>query len=234
MISKKINISAFFPAYNEEDNVVKMTNSFINVLNEIADNYEIIIVNDGSKDKTGEVARRLCKKNSVVKLVEHKKNQGYGAAVKSGLRAAKYEWIFFTDGDNQFDVKEIKKFVPYIKDYKIIIGYRVDRQDGFMRYLNARAWGKLVGFLFPELKEIKDIDCAFKLIKKELIDEINLETTGAMISAEILLKIIRNGHQVKQINVHHYPRQAGEQSGANLKVIARAFKELFRFYKEFK
>jgi len=234
MALKRINISVFFPAYNEQDNVVKMTNSFVDVLNEIADNYEIIIVNDGSKDKTGEIAGELCKKNSAVKLVEHKKNQGYGAAVKSGLRAAKHEWIFFTDGDNQFDVKEIKKFLPYIKNYKTIIGYRVERQDSFLRYLNAWAWGKLVGILFPELKDIKDVDCAFKLIKKELVDKIELKTTGAMISAELLLKIIKNGEQIKQIDVNHYPRKAGEQSGANFRVIGRAFKELFKFYKEFK
>ncbi len=234
MTLKKINISAFFPAYNEEDNIVKMTSSLVNVLNEIADNYEVIIVNDGSKDKTGEVARELCKKNSTVRLVEHKENQGYGAAVKSGLRAARYEWIFFTDGDGQFDVKEIKKFLPYTKDYKIVIGYRLKRQDNFMRLLNAWAWGRLVGFLFPELKKIKDIDCAFKLIRKELIDEIEFRTAGAMISTELLLRIIRNGYQVKQIGVGHYPRKAGKQSGANFRVVARAFKELFRFYIEFK
>ena len=141
---------------------------------------------------------------------------------------------FFTDGDNQFDVEEIKSFLPHINDHKIIVGYRIKRQDNFFRRLNTWAWKKLMGFLFPELKGIKDIDCAFKLLKKELIDKIELTTSGAMISAELLLKIIKNGNQVKQVGVHHYPRTVGEQSGASIKVIYRAFKELIRFYRKFK
>ena len=231
---KKINISAFFPAHNEEKNIRQLTDILIDVLDEVANNYEIIIVNDGSTDRTGKVARELCGKYPFIKLVEHKKNLGYGAAIKSGLRAAKYEWIFFTDGDNQFDVEEIKNFLPHINDYKIVIGYRLKRQDIFFRRLNAWAWKKLMGFLFPELKGIKDIDCAFKLLKKELIVKIELTTSGAMISAELLLKIIKNGNRVKQIGVHHCPRKIGEQSGASIKVICRAFKELFMFYRKFR
>jgi len=231
---ENINISAFFPAHNEEKNIRQLTDILISVLDEVANNYEIIIVNDGSADGTGEVARELCGKYPFVKLVEHKKNLGYGAAIRSGLKAARYEWIFFTDGDNQFDVEEIKSFLPYINDYKIVIGYRLKRQDNFFRRLNAWAWKKLMGFLFPELKGIKDIDCAFKLLKKELIVKIELTTSGAMISAELLLKIIKNGNRVKQIGVHHCPRKIGEQSGASIKVICRAFKELFMFYRKFR
>lgn len=226
----KPNISAFFPAYNEEANVAKLTSILLNVLRDVAFDYEVIIVNDGSSDRTGEIARELCQKDAHVRVVEHKSNQGYGAAVRSGLEATRLDWVFFTDGDGQFDVKEIAKFLPYLNDYKVIIGYRIKRQDNFIRGLNTRGWMGLTKFLFPQLRDIRDYSCAFKFFKKEILNNITFKTTGAMISMELLLNIINRGYQIKQIGVQHYPRQAGKQTGANIKVISRAFKELFRFY----
>ena len=155
-----MKISAFFPAHNEEANVEALTRKTADVLSKICEDYEVIIVNDGSKDKTKELGEALCKENPHVKLVNHEVNQGYGAALKSGFYNAQFEWIFFTDGDNQFDVGEIPKLAELAKDNDMVVGFRMDRKDPFHRKLNAKMWGGLVNLLFGF--GIKDVDCAFK------------------------------------------------------------------------
>ncbi len=225
-----MNVSAFFPAHNEEGNIAELTKKTLYVLNEICDEYEVIIVNDGSKDRTLEVAKELAEIDGHVKVVNHEVNRGYGAAVKSGFVSAKYEWVFFTDGDGQFDVNEIKKLTGLTGDYDVIAGYRINRQDPFHRKLNAKMWSTLVNILFR--LGIRDVDCAFKLLKKEILDKNTLEADGAMISTELLAKAKKRGYRIGEVGVRHYPRKAGEQSGAKLKVIIKAFIELFRLYKK--
>jgi len=228
-IHKKPSISAFFPAYNEEANIVRLAQKTAGVLKGISSKYEIIIVNDGSRDKTAAVARALAKKDKHFRLVDHKVNQGYGAAVKSGFKAARYDWIFFTDGDGQFDVNELKGFMPLTQDHDLVLGYRIKRADPLQRKLNAFAWGTLVKTLFF-LRGVRDIDCAFKIVKRSVFKKFSLETTGAMISTELLVKSQKNGFRMAELGVHHYPRTAGVQTGAKLSVIARAFKELFKYF----
>jgi glycosyltransferase involved in cell wall biosynthesis len=225
---KKPDISVFFPAYNEEANVAALALKTASVLKRIAGKWEVIAVNDGSKDRTAAVVQGLHKKNKNIRLVSHVINQGYGAAVKTGFKSAKYEWIFFTDGDGQFDVGEMEKLLPLLQDHDLVIGYRIDRADPMQRKLNAFAWGMLVKTLFWFWGS-RDIDCAFKFIRKDVFKKFHLETTGAMISTELLVKAHKNGFRIVQKGVHHYPRRAGQQTGAKLSVIARAFKELF-FY----
>ncbi len=227
-----MNISAFFPAHNEEGNIAELTKKALYVLNEICDEYEVIIVNDGSKDRTLEEAKKLAEIDGHVRVVNHEVNRGYGAAVKSGFASAKYEWVFFTDGDGQFDVNEIKKLTELAGEYDVIAGYRINRQDPFHRKLNAKMWSTLVNILFR--LGIRDVDCAFKLLKKEILDKNTLEADGAMISTELLAKAKKGGYKIGEVGVHHYPRKAGEQSGAKLKVIIKAFAELFRLYKKLK
>lgn len=227
-----MNISAFFPAHNEEGNIAELAKKTLYVLNEICDEYEVIIVNDGSKDRTLEVAKELAEIDGHVKVVNHEVNKGYGAAVKSGFASAKYEWVFFTDGDGQFDVNEIKKLTELTEKYDVIAGYRINRQDPFHRKLNAKMWSTLVNMLFR--LGARDVDCAFKLLKKEILDKNTLEADGAMISTELLAKAKKGGYKIGEVGVRHYPRTAGEQSGAKLKVIIKAFIELFRLYKKLK
>ncbi|HPI02937.1 MAG TPA: glycosyltransferase family 2 protein, partial [Candidatus Goldiibacteriota bacterium] len=190
--------------------------------------YEVIIVNDCSKDKTKEAAEEVMKQDSHIKLINHEKNKGYGGAVKSGLYAAKFEWVFFTDGDAQFDVSEIPLLVNMADKYDFINGYRIKRQDPFNRKLNAFMWGLLVKTLLGFW--VKDVDCAFKLFRKEIIDNAQPEAEGAMISTELLAKTKKLGYKIGQIGVHHYPRTAGTQTGAKPGVILKAFKELIRLY----
>ncbi len=226
----ELNISAFFPAHNEEANIEALTRKTTQVLSEICEDYEIIIVNDGSKDRTKEIADALSNENPKIRVINHEINRGYGGAVKSGLFGAKLEWVFFTDGDGQFDVNEIKILAKYINEADLIVGYRIKRADSFMRKLNAFAWGTLVRILF-HLK-VRDIDCAFKLFKKEIIEKTKPEAEGAMISTEFLAKANKLGYKIKEVGVSHYPRKAGTSSGANIKVILRAFVELFKLYRK--
>ena len=163
-----------------------------------------------------------------MKVVHHQTNLGYGAALKSGFKAATKKLVFYTDGDGQFDINELPPLLPLMGQYDIVSCYRLNRQDPFIRKINAWCWTKLVCLLFA--MKIRDIDCAFKLYKREIFDNIKLSSTGALIDTEILAKAVRQGYTITQKGVHHYPRTAGAQTGANVKVILRAFRELFKLH----
>lgn len=223
-----MKISAFFPAYNEELNIVALAEKTGKVLSEICEDYEVIIVNDGSKDNTAGVSAELAKRDKHVRVINHEKNKGYGGAVKTGLNVGKFEWIFFTDGDGQFDVNEIKNLAAMTDKFDFIVGYRIKRADPFHRKLNAFMWGSMVKLLFGF--KVKDVDCAFKLMKKEIIEKAQVESEGALISTELLAKATKMGYKIGEIGVHHYPRTAGTQTGAKIGVIFKAFAELFKLY----
>ncbi|RJQ31490.1 MAG: glycosyltransferase family 2 protein [Peptococcaceae bacterium] len=223
---KKYPLTIFFPCYNEESNVEKVTRQVLAVAPEVSDDYEVIIVNDGSKDRTGAIADQLARENPSVRVVHHETNRGYGAALQSGFRHAARELVFYTDGDGQFDPAEIKKLLPLIEQYDIVSGYRIHRRDRLLRKTNAFFWGLLVRILFGI--RVTDIDAAFKLYRRKIFEDINLESQGAVIDTEILVKAAARGYTIGQVGVNHYPRLAGEQTGAKISVILKAFKELFR------
>jgi glycosyltransferase involved in cell wall biosynthesis len=225
-----IKISAFFPAYNEEANVEPLALALDKILSEVCSDYEVIIVNDGSRDSTREIADRLASEHSHIRAVHHDVNRGYGGAIKTGFHESRLDWVFFTDGDRQFDVSEIKLLTPHADRYDMIVGYRLNRQDSSIRRLNAFAWGTLVRLLF-DLQGVRDIDCAFKLFKRDLLIRDTFEAEGAMISTELLAKAVKIGYRIHEVGVHHLPRTAGKQTGGDLRVIFRAFRELFRLYK---
>lgn len=231
-MEKLKSLSVFFPTFNEEENIQKMVDSLRSVLPKVADDFEIIVVNDGSRDKTGEIADRLIKEDPRVRVVHHEKNLGYGAAIRSGIRTCRKDFLFFTDGDNQFDVSQISKLIPSIPGYHGVIGFRINRQDPWIRKLNAWAWNRLVRLLFG--LRVRDIDCAFKLFHRGVFEDLQLESSGAMISTEMLVKIKDAGFKFCEMGVLHSPRVMGKQTGANLRVIVRAFQELFRFYTKLK
>jgi glycosyltransferase involved in cell wall biosynthesis len=225
---KPASVSVFFPCYNEQDNIRRVVTRTIEVLGPTGVDLEVIIVNDGSADKTGEVADTIAKTDKRIKAVHHIKNQGYGAALQTGFKSATKEYVFFRDGDGQFDIGEMPALLPLMERYDIVCGYRLNRQDPFMRKMNGRMWTKLVCILFG--MKIRDIDCAFKLFKKDIFDHIKMSSGGALISAEILARATRAGYKITEVGVHHYPRTAGKQTGAKMSVILRAFKELFALY----
>ncbi len=231
-LSSPVSLSVFFPCYNEEGNVANTVRNAVKVLNDMGADYELIIVNDGSRDKTGEIADKMSRENSRIKVVHHPTNMGYGAALQSGFRAATKELVFYTDGDGQFDIREMPPLLHLMESYDIVSCYRLNRQDNLIRKLNAWCWTKLVCLLLG--LRVRDVDCAFKLYKREIFDNIKMESRGALIDTEILARAVKKGYTITQAGVHHYPRTAGKQTGANIKVIFRAFKELFKFYSQLK
>ncbi len=225
---RPISLSVFYPCYNEEPNVERTTMTALEAVSKITDDFEIIIVNDGSKDRTGELADRLATEHPQVRAVHNNPNLGYGGALQRGFREATKEYVFYTDGDGQFDFGEIPKLLPLLDEYDIVSAYRVDRKDPIIRKINAFAWTVLVNVVFRLW--LRDIDCAFKIFPRRLFDEIEMRSMGALIDAEVLARAKYRGYRIGQTGVHHYPRTAGEQTGANIRVILRAFKELFKLY----
>lgn len=217
------SISIVFPAYNEEENLEYVLNDALKVGSELKIPFEIIVVNDGSRDNTKKYVENLQKKNKNLVLINHEANKGYGQTLVDGFRAGKYEWIFFSDSDRQFDLKEINKLKPFTKDADLVIGYRESRQDNGMRKFNAYLF-KLTARMIFSLK-FRDIDCAFKLIKKEVIDEIELTSSSALINTELLHKSQKKNFKIVEVPVTHYPRTKGKATGANPIVIGRAIKE---------
>jgi glycosyltransferase involved in cell wall biosynthesis len=223
-------LSVFLPSHNEEGNVERVVRSWTAELPRVAEDFEVIVVDDGSKDRTGEIAERLAKEDSHVKVVRHPVNRGYGGAVISGIRAATLPYVLLCDGDGQFDPADIERLTPFVPEYDVVAGRRVRRADHLMRRINGKAWTTLVRVLLGIT--ISDIDCGFKLFKREKLDGMELRAHGAMISTELMARLAGRNAKVKEVDVGHLPRLTGEQSGANLKVVARAFKELMALYRE--
>lgn len=226
-----MNLSIILPAYNEEANIEKTIISVSSTIKDLSiiEDYEIVVVNDGSKDKTGYIVRSLINTIPNLKLVEHFPNKGYGGALRAGFANATKEWIFFMDSDGQFDFKEIKLLINKQKEKgaDIVVGYRAKRSDNFMRKLNAFGWGLVVRLLFGYLA--RDIDCAFKLFRREILSKITIDTDGAMVTTEFLAGAKAQGYTIVEIPVSHLPRKEGVSTGADLHVIIKAFRDLFKF-----
>jgi len=224
MKNKVPSLSVFFPFWNEEKNIEKVVSRAIPVASKVAGEWEIIMVDDGSSDKTLEIANKLAKKDSRLKVVTHKPNRGYGASLKEGLTHAKYDLIVFTDGDGQFDFSEVTRFIDKIDGVDMVIGYRGERKDHpfrhFLMFL-LKIWDFVFfGFYY------KDIDCGFKMFKKASLSKIMpFQSEGAMITTEILARAKKAKLKIAQVRVTHYPRVYGDQSGGNLRVILRALGE---------
>lgn len=229
-----MRISAALPAHNEEENIEQAVSELAEVLHDVCGDgsYEVIVVDDGSSDNTAEIVGKMSEADPHVRLVQHEVNQGYGQAVKTGLMAARMDYVFQTDSDLQFDMWEIHRMIPYLERADVVWGYRMERQDPTNRKAIAWAWNGLMRVLF--YVPVRDIDCAFRVFKREALDGVELQSMGALLSTELAVKLARSGYGVAEIGVTHYPRPAGEQSGANLKVVYTAFRELRRMWKTIK
>ncbi len=225
------SLSVFMPAYNEEKNIGATIEQVLGVFKTLdIKDYEVIVVNDGSSDATASVVEVWEKKDSHVRLINHEVNKGYGEAVKTGFYSAKYDYLVFIDSDGQFDFSDITKLIAKIDQADVVVGYRVNRKDSFMRIINGWGWTQLSNILFG--LNITDVDCAFKLFKRKVIDTIpHLQSTrGAMINPETLAKSKKAGFKIVQVGVQHFPRKEGKQTGANMKVILASFWDLIRFW----
>ncbi len=226
MQKKLPELSIFFPFWNEEKNVKYVVENAIEVAGKIADVWEIIIVDDGSSGKTYQLGQEMASRNNNVSLISHKPNRGYGAALKEGFSNAKYKYVVFTDGDRQFDFSEVSKLIELIGSCDIVIGFRKKRRDDLSRHVLMNML-KVWDYIFFRFY-FKDIDCGFKLFKKDALDKIMpLRSEGAMITTEILAKATRKKLKIKEVEVNHFPREYGNQTGANLPVVIRAVLESF-------
>lgn len=224
-----MNLTVFFPCYNEEANLERVVKEAFYFLPKMTDDFEILIINDGSMDKTGQIAANLARENKKIRVFHHKKNKGYGAALKTGFKNSKKDLVFFTDGDGQFDIKELAKLTPYNTQYDIVTGYRTRRRDPIIRRINANLWNFLINIIFGI--GVRDINCAFKLFQRKIFDTLDIKSDGAFINAEIFAQAKRKGYKIKEVGVSHYPRKEGRQTGANVKVIIKAFIELFLLWR---
>jgi glycosyltransferase involved in cell wall biosynthesis len=214
------------PCFNEAANVETAIVEAIAAARLVSERYEVLVVDDGSTDSTAREAGKLVAADRAVRLLVHSINLGYGAALRTGIDAARMPWVLLTDSDLQFDLTEIETFLPFAESSDLIVGYRIDRKDSLSRRANAKAWNWLVRQVFT--LPVRDVDCAFKLIRHDLLSELELVSSGAMISTELLARSSQMGATLTEIGVHHRPRLAGKQSGANPRVVVRAFQELLR------
>ena len=217
------------PAYNEEANLPGMIADVVAIMQPRFADFEVVVTNDGSKDRTGEVLRELAQHYPQLKPVDHTVNQGYGAAVFTALSNATKDIIFFTDSDRQFKLEEIDRLLPHLAEADLVVGYRAPRRDPPLRVLFGHGWSALVTLLFGYTA--RDIDCAFKLLRRATFQQVapHILSRGATFSAEWLVLSKRAGCRIAEVPVSHLPRVAGSQTGAKLHVISRAFGELWRF-----
>jgi glycosyltransferase involved in cell wall biosynthesis len=222
-------LSYFFPAHNEEANLEGLVQEALETLPSIAETFEIIAVNDGSRDRTREIADRLAAEHpGVVRAVHHEVNRGYGGALRSGFEASQYDLLAFTDGDRQFRVADIARLTARLAEPDrpdVVVGYRIKRADPIIRIVYARTY-KLANRIFFGLR-VRDVDCACKLFRREALEGVRVESGGAFFSAELLIKVGEQGQSVVEVGVPHYPRTAGSPTGARPSVIGRAVKDFW-------
>jgi glycosyltransferase involved in cell wall biosynthesis len=224
------SISFVLPAYNEEDNIEKAVASIVEAADGLPiEDYEVIVVNDGSGDKTGEIIDRLKQENPHVRPIHHPRNLGYADALRTGFTGARHNLVFYTDSDLQFDVREVKNLLPAIEDYDIVMGFRIYRYDPLSRLILA--WGyNLVARTIFRLR-VRDIDCAFKLFRREVFDVIEIRSKKFFVDTEILAKARYHGFRMTEIGVRHYPR-AGGQSTVRPSHVLSTLRELAKMWLE--
>ncbi len=219
-MSERLSVSLVLPAHDEAANIAEVITGARRVLERVADVHEIVVVDDGSRDATASIASGL----PGVRVVRHAQNLGYGAALRSGFRAARLPWIAFMDADLQFDPEDLARLLDAAEGVDIVAGYRAPRRDPLPRRILGSVWTAVVCVLFR--LRVRDVDCALKLFRKQVLDALPLESSGACINAEILARAHAHGFRVRQIPVRHLARPAGRSSGADPRVIARALREL--------
>jgi len=224
-------LSVVLPAYNEEENIENTIKSCIEYLANVLSDFEIICVNDGSEDRTAQIVKELAERNRSVKLVNHPVNRGYGAALRSGFDSAKNKYIFLMDSDGQFRIDNIGAFLNLVSDNNIVVGYRKNRADSFIRTLNAELYRLYIRVVFG--LSLKDPDCAYKVFPRAAYERVKpIKSDGALFSAEFMIRLKHAGYDFVELPVEHYPRLYGEQSGADLRVIIRMFKESWKMRNE--
>jgi glycosyltransferase involved in cell wall biosynthesis len=225
------SLTVVLPAHNEEGNIRNTVDSCVSYLEKNLGDYEVVVVNDGSSDRTREIVAGISSTNPNVVLVNHEINMGYGSALRSGFDKASKDYIFFMDSDGQFDINDLDRLTPHAGADTAVIGYREDRADSYIRSLNAWLYSLYIYIIFG--LRVKDMDCAFKIFPAGAYRAVRpIKSEGALFSAEFLIKLKREGFSFKEVPVRHFPRIFGSQTGANMRVIMKMFKESWKLRNE--
>jgi glycosyltransferase involved in cell wall biosynthesis len=224
------SLSVFFPAYNDAPSLPKLIGSTFEVLRQHVRDYEVIVVNDGSHDNTAEVLEQLRTRYAPhLRVVTHEHNRGYGGALRSGFAAASKEYVFYTDGDGQYDVFELPKLLERMApDVGLVNGYKLERNDPRHRIFIGNTYNALARFLFRV--RIRDIDCDYRLIRRDLLDAIRLTSTSGTICVELVRKLELLPIRVVEVGVHHYPRLHGRSQFFRIRSLAKTFSQLLRLW----
>ncbi|MEA2645288.1 MAG: hypothetical protein QOE92_371 [Chloroflexota bacterium] len=225
-----MDLSYFFPAYNESGNLRPTVEAALDVLPKFAGEFEVIIVDDGSTDGTPEDAERLAELYPQVRVAHHPTNRGYGEALRTGIRSAQGDVIVYTDGDQQFDIAELRLLWPLLESADVVAGYRIKRADEPHRLFIAWVYNRLLRLAFG--LRVHDVDCAFKLMRRDVADAVDPGAGGAFFSAEFLLRARHQGFRVVEVGVHHFPRVVGRSKGATPAVILRTVREMLALRRE--
>lgn len=222
-------LSVVLPAHNEIGNLPAVITRSLDVLPDLVERFELIIVDDGSTDGTGALLDQIAAEDPRIVAVHHPENRGYGSALRSGFSVATGDFIMFMDADQQFDIADLAFLAPFVGDYDFVAGYRTRRNDALHRVIFAWMFKTSMRILFGIRQ--RDIDCAFKVFRAELLQSMELTSPGALINSEILAKAQRVGATWVEVGVNHYPRTSGESSGGSAKVVFRAMKETLVLWK---
>ena len=223
-------ISLFFPVYRDEETVERVAAKAERVLKELATDYEVIVVNDGSPDRAGEIAEAFARGNPRVRVIHHERNLGYGRALRTGLDAARYEWIVFTDGDDEYEVDDLRKLWRLRAHYDLILTFRYAKRYGSWRIFVSWVYNTVLRFLFRT--PYRDISCGLRLIRKEVVDELYLSASSPFIGAEIAIKTMLKGFRVGEVGIQTFPRAFGHGSSTSFRNILATLHDTRRVYRE--
>jgi glycosyltransferase involved in cell wall biosynthesis len=223
------SISVFFPAYNDEASIAALVRDALEVLPQIADDYEVVVVNDGSRDRTGEVLDALAQASPRVRVVHHETNRGYGGALRTGFASASKELVFYTDGDGQYDVRELVRLRALLAEgVDIVNGYKIKRADKWRRRALGAVYNRLTHILFSI--PIRDVDCDFRLMRACALRKVALSSTSGSICVELVYKLHRAGCKFTEAPVNHYPRAHGRSQFFKLSRVARTALDLWSLW----
>jgi glycosyltransferase involved in cell wall biosynthesis len=225
----ELRVSLFFPVFRDERTVRTVAEKALLVLAEVARRYEVVIVDDGSPDRAGEIADQVAKEHSAITVVHHPKNLGYGAAIRSGLAQCQYEWICFTDGDDEYDVNDLRKLIALKDFYDLIITFRYVKVYSGRRQFISWVYNKTLRTLFRT--RYRDVSTGLKLIRKSLVDQIECQSNSPFIGAEITIKSMLKGYRVGEVGIQTFPREFGKGASTSVKNIQATIFDLVRVYR---
>ena len=221
-------VSLFFPVYRDERTVERVATKALRVLDELASDYEVIIVDDGSPDRAGQIGDRLAATHAAVRVIHHERNLGYGQALRTGFQAARFEWICFTDGDDEYEVDDLRKLLRLRDHYDLVITFRYAKRYGGGRIFVSYVYNKVLRLVFQT--RYRDVSSGLKLVRREVVGELELVSTSPFIGAEITIKTMLKGFRVGEVGIQTFPREFGKGSSTSIRNILATLRDMRRVY----